>query len=114
MIVNHQEPSLSLLDEIKELAHKIEGAVDGEAAKTAAEGADAPIDPNPVSADPTDPVADPQPLPAAAQPLVIATNLAQALQDILPSHWEARHPSADIYARARQALDAFQESIKKV
>lgn len=37
--------------------------------------------------------------------------LASALQDILPTYWDAKHPSADLFEKAKEALQAYQDSI---
>lgn len=49
--------------------------------------------------------------PPVAHVLTETIALADALRDILPTHWDPAHPSADLFARAREALDAYEASI---
>lgn len=58
-----------------------------------------------------DQVAEPLSSPPAAYVLTETIALADALRDILPTHWDPAHPSADLFARAREALDAYEASI---
>lgn len=48
---------------------------------------------------------------AAPAPGDYADKLAAALQDVLPAYWDANHPSAPIFAKAKEALDAFKVSL---
>lgn len=36
-----------------------------------------------------------------------AAAFAAALQDILPTHWDVNHPSADLFQAARDVLDEY-------
>lgn len=66
--------------------------------------------PNPVLAIPDQVAAEPVTAGVVFRP--ITQDLAAALQDILPAYWDANHPSAPVFAKAKEALDAFKVSFK--
>jgi hypothetical protein len=83
---------LSIIDELKSLAHRAEQIVEAEVAKVETAVEDA--------------------LPAAKSTLTkVAGDLHSALKDILPSSWDPKHPSADLFAKAKLAIEAFEASI---
>lgn len=60
----------------------------------------------------TDNSQDKQPEDSVAQLGRLALNLASALSDILPTYWDKAHPSANLFQAAKDALDAYQDSVK--
>lgn len=94
---------MSIVDRLKELAHEAEALVE-DAINEAAPAAvgtppDAPEDSQPAMN------LYHQSVPSRAQS---AHDLANALHDLVPSHWDSSHPSADLFEKARTALEAYQ------
>lgn len=88
---------MSIFDDITGLAHKIEAAVENEAHKLEGDvKTEAPAVQAAIKVDVTK----------------VATDLHDALLDVLPSHWEANHPSANLFAKAKAALEAFEAWVK--
>lgn len=95
---------MSIFDDITGLAHKIEDAVKGEVTKVETTlGAELPT----IEAAGSKTLAEVQ-----ADATKVATDLHDALKDILPAFWDVKHPSADLFAKGKAALDAFEAWVK--
>jgi hypothetical protein len=88
---------MSIFDDITGLAHKIEDAVKHEAEKLAPEA---------------ETYVESVGTEIATDYHAVAAKLAAALKDVLPASWPATHPSADLFATAKAALDAFEAKYK--
>lgn len=47
-------------------------------------------------------------------PTAVAAEVVSAAKDMLPSHWDAKHPAADIYAKLKASIARFEAFVKQI
>jgi hypothetical protein len=89
---------LSILDTVKALEQEVESFFENGAAKVEAAAQDIKMEVEGLHVNGVKYISP-----------TITSDMARALKDITPSSWDPAHPAADLYAKARKAIEAFEK-----